>query len=120
MSLAPAARPAPAKATVRVRESRHRGCRKNQYRSASSVDAAVLERTTADCGSDNFTGRAIISFRTQPGPSLLRGGVGLQATNITRHNDGTNAFRELDASIIRETNGASPAERDRLAEGELT
>lgn len=71
MSLAPAARPAPAKATVRVRESRHRGCRKSQ-------------------------------------------------TNITRHNDGRNAFRELDASIIRETNGASPAERDRLAEGQLT
>jgi hypothetical protein len=70
--------------------------------------------------SDNFTGRAIISFRTQPGPSLLWGGVGLQGTNITRHNDGTNAFRELDASIIRETNGASPAERDRLAEGQLT
>jgi hypothetical protein len=54
--------------------------------------------------SDNLTGRAIISFRTQPGQSLLWGGAGLQATNLIWHNDGTNAFRELDASIIRETN----------------
>jgi len=37
--------------------------------------------------SANFAGRAIISFPTQPGPSLLSSGVELQATNIIRHRD---------------------------------
>jgi AraC-like DNA-binding protein len=33
-------------------------------------------------------GRAIITFRTQPGPSLLRSGVEMQPTTITRHSEG--------------------------------
>jgi len=48
--------------------------------------------------SANFAGRAIISFRTQPGPSLLWGGVELQAANIIRHNDGTTAFQQSSGS----------------------
>src|SRR5215831_10414453 len=39
------------------------------------------------------TGRAIINFRIQPGPSLLAGGVELEPTNIMRHNDGLSAFQ---------------------------
>jgi hypothetical protein len=34
------------------------------------------------------TGRAIVTFRTQLGPSLLWSGVELQPTTITRHNEG--------------------------------
>ena len=34
------------------------------------------------------TGRAIISFRTKPGPNLLWSGVEMQPTNITRHSEG--------------------------------
>jgi AraC-like DNA-binding protein len=48
--------------------------------------------------SANFAGRAIISFRTQPGLSLLWGGVELQAANIIRHNDGTTAFQQSSGS----------------------
>ncbi len=33
-------------------------------------------------------GRAIIAFRTQPGPSLLRSGVEMQPTNVMRHSEG--------------------------------
>jgi AraC-like DNA-binding protein len=33
-------------------------------------------------------GRAIIAFRTQPGPSLLRSGVEMRPTNIMRHSEG--------------------------------
>ena len=33
-------------------------------------------------------GRAIIAFRTQPGPTLLRGGVAMQPNNIMRHAEG--------------------------------
>jgi AraC-like DNA-binding protein len=39
------------------------------------------------------TGRAIINFRIQPGPSLLAGSVELKPTNIMRHNDGQDAFQ---------------------------
>jgi AraC-like DNA-binding protein len=39
------------------------------------------------------TGRAIISFRTHPGPSLLWGGVEMQPANITRHNEGGSSFQ---------------------------
>ena len=35
-----------------------------------------------------MTGRAIISFRTAPGPSLLWGGAEMQPTNIIRHSEG--------------------------------
>ncbi len=34
------------------------------------------------------TGRAIISFRTHAGPSLLWGGTEMRPTNITRHSAG--------------------------------
>ena len=44
------------------------------------------------------TGRAIISFRTQPGPSLIWGGVELQPSNIIRHNEGGDAFQHTSGS----------------------
>lgn len=43
--------------------------------------------------SANFTQRAIISFRTQPGPGLLWSGVEMLPTTITRHSAGQNAFQ---------------------------
>ena len=39
-----------------------------------------------------MTGRAIISFRTKPGPSLLWSGVEMQPTNIIRHSQGKDSF----------------------------
>src|ERR1700738_5713084 len=40
------------------------------------------------------TGRAIISFRTEPGPSLLWSGVDMLPTNnIIRHSQGKDAFQ---------------------------
>jgi AraC-like DNA-binding protein len=44
------------------------------------------------------TGRAIISFRTEPGPSLLWSGVEMLPTNITRHSDGRNSFQRSSGS----------------------
>jgi hypothetical protein len=44
------------------------------------------------------TGRAIITFRTHPGPSLLWSGVELQPGNIIRHNEGENAFQQSSGS----------------------
>jgi AraC-like DNA-binding protein len=43
--------------------------------------------------SDPRTGRAIISFRTEPGPSLLWSGVEMQTANIIRHSEGKNSFQ---------------------------
>jgi AraC-like DNA-binding protein len=43
-------------------------------------------------------GRAIITFRTQPGPSLLWSGMELQPANIRRHNDGEDAFQHTSGS----------------------
>jgi AraC-like DNA-binding protein len=43
--------------------------------------------------SATVTGRAIISFRIQRGPSLLWSGAELQPTNITRHSEGESAFQ---------------------------
>jgi hypothetical protein len=37
--------------------------------------------------SANVAGRAIITFRTQPGPSVLWNGVEVQPTSTTRHNE---------------------------------
>ncbi len=45
-----------------------------------------------------MTGRAIISFRTEPGPSLLWSGVEMQPTNITRHSEGKNSFQRSSGS----------------------
>ena len=39
------------------------------------------------------TGRAIVSFRTLPGPSLLWSGAELQPSNIVRHPEGESAFQ---------------------------
>ena len=47
--------------------------------------------------SANLAGRAIISFRTQPGPSLLWGGVEMQPTRHHRHSEG----EELLSAFIR-------------------
>jgi AraC-like DNA-binding protein len=44
------------------------------------------------------TGRAIISFRTEPGPSLLWSGVEMRPTNIIRHSEGRNAFQRSSGS----------------------
>jgi AraC-like DNA-binding protein len=38
-------------------------------------------------------GRAVFAFRTQPGPSLLSGGVEMQPTNIVRYSEGQNYYR---------------------------
>jgi hypothetical protein len=35
--------------------------------------------------SANMAGRAIFSFRTEPGPNLLAGGMEMQPTSIVRH-----------------------------------
>lgn len=45
-----------------------------------------------------MTGRAIISFRTEPGPSLLWRGVELQPTKITRHTEGQSSFQRSSGS----------------------
>jgi AraC-like DNA-binding protein len=44
------------------------------------------------------TGRAIISFRTEPGPSLLWSGVEMRSTDITRHSEGRNSFQRSSGS----------------------
>jgi AraC-like DNA-binding protein len=38
-------------------------------------------------------GRAVIAFRTQPGPSLLSSGVEMQPTNIVRYSEGQSYYR---------------------------
>jgi AraC-like DNA-binding protein len=38
-------------------------------------------------------GRAVIAFRTQPGPSLLSSGVEMQPTSIVRYSEGQNYYR---------------------------
>ncbi len=43
--------------------------------------------------SANIPGRAIISFRTQPGPDLLWSGVEMLPTTITRHSEGQDAYQ---------------------------
>jgi AraC-like DNA-binding protein len=43
--------------------------------------------------SEAGSGRAFITFRTQPGPSLAWGGVELRPTSITRHSEGQNSFQ---------------------------
>src|SRR6266852_7448935 len=43
-------------------------------------------------------GRAIISFRTAPGPSLLWSGVEMRPTNIMRHSEGQNSFQRSSGS----------------------
>jgi hypothetical protein len=44
------------------------------------------------------TGRAIITFRTRPGPSLLWAGREMQPPNIVRHNEGQQAFQQSSGS----------------------
>jgi AraC-like DNA-binding protein len=48
--------------------------------------------------SAGMTGRAIISFRTHPGPSLLWGSVEMKPANITRHNEGGSTFQTSSGS----------------------
>jgi AraC-like DNA-binding protein len=43
--------------------------------------------------SANMAGRSIFSFRTEPGPSLLAGGMEMQPTAIVRHSEGQNYHR---------------------------
>ena len=38
-------------------------------------------------------GRAVIAFRTQPGPSLLSSGVEMQPTNVVRYSEGQSYYR---------------------------
>ena len=40
-----------------------------------------------------MAGRAIFSFRTEPGPSLLAGGMEMQPTSIVRHSEGQSYHR---------------------------
>jgi hypothetical protein len=44
------------------------------------------------------SGRAIISFRTRPGPSLLWGGAEMHPTNIVRHGEGERTFQRSSGS----------------------
>jgi hypothetical protein len=48
--------------------------------------------------SAGISGRAIISFRTQPGPSLLWGGAEMHPTNIVRHAEGESTFQRSSGS----------------------
>jgi len=41
----------------------------------------------------NIAGRAPVSFRTTPGPSLLTNGLEMQPTNIVRHSEGQSYYR---------------------------
>jgi AraC-like DNA-binding protein len=43
-------------------------------------------------------GRTFITFHTQPGPSLLWGGVELRPTSITRHGEGQHSFQRSSGS----------------------
>jgi AraC-like DNA-binding protein len=43
--------------------------------------------------STNIAGRAVVSFRTRPGPSLLTAGLEMQPTNIVRHSEGQHYYR---------------------------
>ena len=43
-------------------------------------------------------GRAIISFRTRPGPDLFWSGQKMQTTSILRHNDGSSCFQRSSGS----------------------
>ena len=45
-----------------------------------------------------MNGRAINSFRTHPGPSLLWGGVETKSASITRHNEGGSTFQNSSGS----------------------
>src|ERR1700736_5768639 len=40
-----------------------------------------------------LTGRAIISFRTEPGPNLLWSGMEMQPIGIVRHSEGKDSFQ---------------------------
>jgi hypothetical protein len=44
------------------------------------------------------SGRAIVSFRTQPGPGLFWSGTELQPSNIIRHVEGESAFQRSSGS----------------------
>jgi AraC-like DNA-binding protein len=41
----------------------------------------------------NIAGRAVVSFRTQPGPSLLTNGLEMHPTRIVRHSEGQSYYR---------------------------
>jgi AraC-like DNA-binding protein len=43
--------------------------------------------------STNLPGRAVVSFRTQPGPSLLTAALEMQPTSIVRHSEGQSYHR---------------------------
>jgi AraC-like DNA-binding protein len=43
--------------------------------------------------STNIAGRAVVSFRTRPGPSLLTAALEMQPTNIVRHSEGQSYHR---------------------------
>src|SRR5712691_11061812 len=43
--------------------------------------------------SANMTGRAMISFRTEPGPSLLAGGLEMYSSTIVQHGEAQNYFQ---------------------------
>jgi hypothetical protein len=43
--------------------------------------------------STNIAGRAVVSFRTQPGPRLLTNGLEMQPTSIVFHSEGQSYYR---------------------------
>jgi hypothetical protein len=48
--------------------------------------------------SANTTGRAMISFRTEPGPSLLAGGLEMYSSTIIQHGEAQNYFQQSSGS----------------------
>ena len=48
--------------------------------------------------SASMTGRAIISFRTKPGPSFLWSGAEMHPTNIMRASEGGNSYQRTSGS----------------------
>jgi AraC-like DNA-binding protein len=48
----------------------------------------------------NIAGRAVVSFRIQPGPSLLTDGLEMQPTNIVRHSEGQSYYRRSSGLAI--------------------
>lgn len=53
--------------------------------------------------SANLTGRAMISFRTEPGPSLFAGGLEMYSSTIIQHGEAQNYFQRSSGSACFDT-----------------
>jgi AraC-like DNA-binding protein len=59
----------------------------------------LSENTSRTLHSSFVTGRAIVTFRTQPGQSLHWSGVDIQASTIIRHSEGEEAFQHSSGPV---------------------